>query len=126
MTPAEPTIADLVSTEVVKLPSWFTSGAALRVAKLKRVSHLLVENRRKIVGSVSRKMLESAPAGAPLQACMHATPASIRLSAPAHEGWARMMVLGVECLPGLEGALLVGLVTRDSIRDAGLGLREVA
>jgi Mg/Co/Ni transporter MgtE len=122
----EPTIANLVSTKVVKLPSWFTAGAALGIAKLKRVTHLLVDDRRQIVGSVSRAALESAPVDAPLQTVMRPTSASIRLSAPAHEAWARMLVHGVECLPVLEGALLVGMVTLESVRDAGLGVQEVA
>jgi CBS domain-containing protein len=120
------TIANLISTKVVKLPSWFTAGAALGIAKLKRVSHLLVEDRRQIVGSVSRETLESSPADAPLQACMRPTSASIGPSAPAHEAWARMLVHGVECLPVFEGALLVGLLTLEAVRDAGLGVQEVA
>jgi Mg/Co/Ni transporter MgtE len=123
---SEPTIANLVSTKVVKLPSWFTAGAALRVTRLKRVSHLLVEDRRQIVGSVSRAALESAPSDAPLATCMDATSASIRLSAPAHEAWARMMVVGAECLPVLEGALLVGIVTLDAVRAVGLGFQDAA
>ena len=123
---AEPTVANLLSTKVVKLPSWFTAGAALGIAKLKRVSHLLIEDRRQIVGAVSRETLASSPPDAPLQVCMQPSTASIRLSAPAHEAWARMLVHGVECLPVLEGALLVGLVTLESVRDAGLGVQEVA
>jgi CBS domain-containing protein len=120
------TIANLLSTKLVKLPTWFTAGAALGIARLKRVSHLLVEERRQIVGSVSRATLESSPPDAPLATCMRPTTAFIRLSAPAHEAWARMLVHGVECLPVLEGALLVGLVTMDAVRDAGLGVQEVA
>ncbi len=122
----EPTIGNLVSTKVVKLPSWFTAGAALRIARLKRVSHLLVEDRRQVVGSVSRQALEAAPSEAALATCMDASGASIRLSAPVHEAWARMMVVGVQCLPVMEGALLVGLVTLDAVREAGLGLQDAA
>ncbi len=122
----EPTISTLVSTKVVKLPSWFTAGAALRVAKLKGVSNLLVEDRRQIVGSVSRRALEEASSDAPLGACMDATNASISLGAPVHEAWARMLVQGVECLPVLQGALLVGVVTMDAVREANLGLQDVA
>jgi Mg/Co/Ni transporter MgtE len=122
----EPTISSLVSTKVVKLPSWFTAGAALRVAKLKRVPHLLIEDRRQIVGSVSRSALEEAPPESPLAACMNPSGASIALSAPVHEAWARMLVHGVECLPVLQGALLVGVVTLDAVRAADLGLQDVA
>jgi CBS domain-containing protein len=122
----ETTISSLVSTKVVKLPSWFTAGAALRVARLKGVAHLLVEDRRQFVGSVSREALEQAPSEAPLATCMVATSASIALSAPAHEAWARMLVNGVECLPVLQGALLVGMVTMQAVREAQLGLQDVA
>jgi signal-transduction protein with cAMP-binding, CBS, and nucleotidyltransferase domain len=122
----EPTISSLVSTKVVKLPSWFTAGAALRVAKLKRVAHLLIEDRRQIVGSVSREHLETTAPDAPLGACMTATSASIEPSAPVHEAWARMLVNGVECLPVQQGALLVGLVSLQSVREAQLGLQDVA
>jgi Mg/Co/Ni transporter MgtE len=122
----EPTIANLVSTRVVKLPSWFTAGAALRVARLKRVSYLLIEDRRQIVGSVSKAALEAAPPEAALATCMDATTASIGLSARAHEAWARMMVVGAQCLPVLQGALLVGIVTLDAVRPVGLGLQDAA
>jgi CBS domain-containing protein len=122
----EPTISSLVSTKVVKLPSWFTAAAALRIAKLKGVAHLLVEDRRQIVGSVSKSQLETAAADAPLGACMTATSASIGPGAPVHEAWARMLVNGVECLPVQQGALLVGLVTLQAVREAQLGLQDVA
>jgi hypothetical protein len=120
----EPTIASLVSTKLVKLPFWFTAGAALRIARLKQVSHLLVEDRRRIVGSVSREFLESTPAAASLATCMTVTNAGIPLSAPAHQAWARMMVHGSECLPVFEGSLLVGLVTLEDVRGPGLGIQE--
>jgi CBS-domain-containing membrane protein len=122
----EPTISSLVSTKVVKLPSWFTAGAALRIAKLKNVSNLLIEDRRQIVGSVSREALEEAASDAPLATCMSPSSASISLAAPVHEAWARMLVHGVECLPVLQGALLVGVVTMQAVREADLGLQDVA
>ena len=37
-----------------------------------------------------------------------------------------MLVPGVECLPVLQGALLVGVVTLQAVREAHLGLQDVA
>jgi CBS domain-containing protein len=121
----EPTVASLVSTKLLKLPFWFTAGAALRIARLKQVFHLLVEDRRRIVGSVSRETLESMPPAAPLVTCMTVTNAGIHPSAPVHQAWARMMVHGSQCLPVFEGSLLVGLVTLEDVRGPGLGIQEV-
>jgi hypothetical protein len=46
---------------VVRVPCWFTTAQALRVAHLKGAEHLLVE-RGGSWGSVSRRALEMAPA----------------------------------------------------------------
>jgi CBS domain len=102
-------VAALATTLVVKVPSWFTAGAALRVARLKGADHLLVLDRQKLIGSVSTAVLAVTPGHHPLQRCMTRCSARVTPDAPAAEAWRLMARLGVDCLPVVSGALLVGI-----------------
>ena len=54
--------AALLSERFVRVPAWFTAGAALQIAKLKHAARILVEARSQIVGFVDVGRLEtSAP-----------------------------------------------------------------
>jgi CBS domain-containing protein len=101
----------------VKVPSWFTSGAALRVAQLKGVSHLLVLDRGAVVGTVAARVLALAPIWRPLAQLMVTTIASVAADASVDEARALMGSLDLECLPVTSGPLLVGLVTRAQLAE---------
>jgi Mg/Co/Ni transporter MgtE len=103
------------STVVVKVPCWFTAGAALRVAQLKRVEFLLVLDRGAVAGTVSRRVLAAAPASEPLGRWMTASTAVVSSEAPCEEAWRVMALQGLECLPVVHGPLLVGLVAREDL-----------
>lgn len=104
----------------VKVPSWFTSGAALRVAQLKGVSHLLVLDRRAVVGTVAARKLALAPIWRPLAQLMVATTATVAAEASLDEARALMTSLDLECVPVTSGPLLVGLITRDELVEGPL------
>jgi hypothetical protein len=46
----------------VRVPVWVTTAQALRVAELKRVDRVHVEDRGLVRGSISRQLLATAPA----------------------------------------------------------------
>jgi Mg/Co/Ni transporter MgtE len=101
----------------VKVPSWFTAGAALRVAQLKQVEYLLVLDRGAVVGTVGARALASAPAGDPVARSMNASPATVTPETSRREAWRLMACLGLDCLPVTSGMLLVGVVTRAALED---------
>jgi CBS domain-containing protein len=101
----------------VKVPSWFTSGAALRVAQLKRVEFLLVIDRGAVVGIVGRRVLSAAAPHEPLARSMVACTAALTPELSLGEARARMSSLGLDCLPVTSGPLLVGVVTREDLTE---------
>jgi CBS domain-containing protein len=116
--PRSRTVGELASTGTVKLPSWFTAAAALRVARLKGVEHLLVTDRSMVVGSVSAHALGNARATEPLARLMTAGDVTIAAEASEEEAWALMSRRGVECLAVVSGAILLGVVTRGDLAAA--------
>jgi CBS domain-containing protein len=109
------TIAACVLPGVVKVPSWFTVGAALRVAVCKGVGHLLVVDRGSVVGTIAVSVLRTAPAQQPLARWMTPSTATLSPETPRAEAAWLMTSLGVDCLPVASGFLLVGLVSRDDL-----------
>jgi Mg/Co/Ni transporter MgtE len=103
------------STSFVKVPAWFSAGAALRVAQLKGVAYLLVEDRGAVVGTVSAHLLRTAPAAEPLARWMSPMKLTVSAETSRAEAGRLMECLGVECLPVSSGVLLIGLVTREDL-----------
>jgi CBS domain-containing protein len=114
--PETTTVGSCASTSVVKVPSWFTAGAAARVAQLKGVAHLLVVDRGAVVGTAARATLLAAPASEPLARIMSAT-VSVTPETSREEAWRLMALQGLDCLAVVSGPLLVGLVTREDLAD---------
>jgi CBS domain-containing protein len=112
---SQDTVGTRASTALVKVPSWFTVGAAARVAQLKGVEHLLVLDRGGLVGTAGRTALAGAPASDPLARWMTATSATLDAGASLEDAARSMDRLGADCLPVTIGPLLVGLVTRDDL-----------
>ena len=115
--PAAQTVGARARATVVKVPSWFTVSAALRVAQLKAVSHLLILDRGLLVGAIDARTLLSSPANDPLARWMTASTATVALEASTSEALRLMMRLDLDCLPVTSGPLLVGLVTREDLAD---------
>jgi Mg/Co/Ni transporter MgtE len=109
--PANPTVADVASTLVVKVPGWFTAGAALRVARLKGADHLLVVDRQQLIGSISADTLAAASPQVPLERLMTRTGATVTPETPLRDAHRLMARAGVGCLPVVSGALLLGVVS---------------
>lgn len=104
-------VADVVRTDVVRVPGWFTIGQAHRVAMLKRVSHILVEDRGQVSGAVSATVLASAPATDLVARWAYRTGAQLSPEAPVAAAEQILRSQGVSCLPVVTGGLLVGTVT---------------
>lgn len=114
---AEEQVGARAHAGVVKVESWFTAGAALRVAQLKGVQHLLVLDRGRVLGAIGLVELALAPPTRPLGRCMPLNPPIVASDTPVQDARRLMSVLGVDCMVVTAGPLLVGLVTRDDLED---------
>jgi Mg/Co/Ni transporter MgtE len=112
---AEPSVGDLMSTRPIKVPAWFTAAAALRVARLKRAPYLFVLDRQQLVGSVSVDLLARAAAHAPVARAMVGSRLSVCPDTSRQAALCLMNQHGLDCLPVVSGALLVGVVTRSAL-----------
>jgi CBS domain-containing protein len=115
--PRERTVGELANVDVVKVPSWFTVAAALRVARLKGVSHVLVTDRHSVVGTIAADVMAHAPGPDPLARWMTASDVTIAADASEEEAW-RLMSAGLDCLPVVSGAILLGIITRAELASA--------
>jgi CBS domain-containing protein len=100
---------------LVKVPSWFTVAAGLRVAQLKGVAHLLVLDRGRVAGTIATSALAEAPATDPIARWMTPATTTVACETPVSETLRLMAALGLACVPISAGPLLVGLVTRDDL-----------
>jgi len=112
-------VGDLLTARFAKLPDWFTVGAALRVARLKGVDHLLVVDRGAVVGVAEARVLEGAPERDPLSRWTPASRATLTPETPIDEARRLMAAQGVASMPVTSGALLVGIVTLAALARAG-------
>jgi CBS domain-containing protein len=110
-------VGDRARALPVKVPSWFTAGAALRVAQLKGVEHLLVLDRGRVMGAIGRAELAAAPPTDPLGRWIAIAPATVEAQVSVSEARQLMASLGLTSLVVTAGPLLLGLVTRDDVSD---------
>jgi len=102
---------------LVKVPSWFTAAAALRVAQLKSADHLLVLDRGRVLGALSRAELAGTPPTRPLGRCLPLSSPIIASETPVGDALRLMDSLDLDCLVVTAGPMLVGLVTRSDLAD---------
>ena len=100
------------------IPARLSMAAARKIARLKRVSLLFVEQGERLVGLLDARALARAPDDAgvaasmtPIRACLHPAMSVAR----ALDVFIR---LGATALPVSVGAFLLGAVTRDDVERA--------
>ena len=76
--PTSGRVADVIDGTAVRVPSWFTAAQACQVASLKRVHHLLVEERGQVAGTVAVTALARAAATDPVARWMVRSPSTSR------------------------------------------------
>jgi CBS domain-containing protein len=116
-------VADVLRATVVRIPVWFTAAQARRVAALKGVDHLLVEEHGRVAGSVSVAALFGAASGDPVARCMSRSRAHLTPELSLAEAERQMKREGVSCLPVVTGGLLVGIV---GLADVGGDIAHAA
>jgi Mg/Co/Ni transporter MgtE len=108
-------VGEVTRTSFVRIPSWFTAAQALRVAHLKAVAHLLIEERGRLVGSIGVAALTSAPATDPVARWMDRSAAHLTPDLSCAEAERVLRREGVTCLPVVTGGLLVGTASLEEL-----------
>jgi Mg/Co/Ni transporter MgtE len=108
-------VADVIATAYVRIPAWFTVAQARKVAALKGVDHLLVEEHGRVAGSISIAILFQAGPMDTLARWMSRSRATLSPDLSLEEAEQRLRREGVSCLPVVTGGLLVGTACLDDV-----------
>jgi CBS domain-containing protein len=122
--PAPRPVAACMRATIARVPGWFTVAQARRVAQLKKVDCLLVDDKAGVSGAASVATLALAPAGDLVARWMVRTSVSVDAGATTAEAAAHLHAAGSACLPVTAGGMLVGTISladllfdRDEDRD---------
>jgi CBS domain-containing protein len=96
---------------IARVPGWFTVAQARRVAELKGVAHVLVDDKSGASGTAAVATLAAAPAGDLLARWTARTAASLDADASLEVAEALLRAEGAACLPVTAGGMLVGTIS---------------
>jgi CBS domain-containing protein len=128
-------VREVMRRDFVTVPAHASLGEAIRIMRLARMRHLLVERNGVLVGLLSYRDLQDraledrsrdpAPLGRPdvaVEAAMVDSPYAVSPDAPLSDAASRMCRFRVGCLPVVEasdaGPRLVGLLTEADLLQA--------
>jgi CBS domain-containing protein len=111
-------IGDLAIRPIPVVPAHLTMAAARKVAALKRISLLLVEQNEQLVGVVGERALATAADPMPIAAAMHRLGACLRPGMSAAQARALFIRTGAAVLPVIAGGFVLGAVARGAVERA--------
>jgi CBS domain-containing protein len=100
------------------IPARLSMAAARKIARLKRVSLLFVEQGERLVGLVDARALARAPDDAGVAASMTPIRVCLHPAMSAARALDVLIRLGASALPVTVGAFLIGAVTRADVERA--------
>jgi hypothetical protein len=100
-----------MKTVIARVPGWFTVAQARRVAELKGVDHVLVDDKSGASGTASLATLAAAPAADLVARWTVRTTASVNADTSLDLAGARLRAEGAACLPVTTGGMLVGTIS---------------
>lgn len=116
-------VRDHMSTPVITASAVNTVAAALKTMRDHSLHHLaVVDERRKLIGIVTRRDLGGRPAADPVSVHMTRTPYVTSPDTPLVQAATQMRDLHVGALPVLDRGELVGIITESDILDDFLEL----
>ncbi|HEY0715597.1 MAG TPA: CBS domain-containing protein [Polyangia bacterium] len=113
------TLEDVVCTRLVRLPSWFTMAQAARVAELRGVEHVLVEEQGRVRGFVDRRALREGRPHDTLARWMNRSETFAEPHMSVAEARMLMRREGQSCLLVARGGILIGTVSEDDLDSFG-------
>jgi hypothetical protein len=104
-------VGDCMNAVIARVPGWFTVAQARRVAELKGVAHILVDDKSGASGTAAVATLAAAPAGDLLARWTARTAASVDADASLEAAEGLLRAEGAACLPVTAGGMLVGTIS---------------
>ncbi len=115
-------VKDLMKRDVTTIGVRESAGDALQRMRGKRIRHLVVMEKREIVGVLADRDLlgnnDRELASLPVGDIMTSDPATIEPDDPISKAANRMRGRGIGCLPVVEGGNLVGILTTTDLLEA--------
>jgi CBS domain-containing protein len=111
-------VGDCMNAVIARVPGWFSVAQARRVAELKGVEHVLVDDKSGASGAASLAALKLAPAGDLLARWTMRSSASVDADSSLEVAEALLRAERAACLPVTAGGLLVGTI---SLADLAVG-----
>jgi Mg/Co/Ni transporter MgtE len=96
---------------IARVPGWFTVAQSRRVAELKGVAHVLVDDKSGASGTASLATLAGAPPTDLVARWTVRTTASVHADTTLDEAEALLRAEGAACLPVTTGGMLVGTIS---------------
>ena len=115
-TPDPRRVGDCVNAVIARVPGWFTVAQARRVAELKGVAHVLVDDKSGASGTASVATLASAPAADLVARWTVRTAASVDAETSLEVADALLHAEGAACLPVTTGGMLVGTISAADLK----------
>jgi Mg/Co/Ni transporter MgtE len=121
--PHSMTVANLVRTQIVRLPARFTVEQARRVVTLRGLDYVFIEDDGQVCGFVDRCSLWRTAPDERLSRWI--CPGELSIAAEASLGQARALMLEnhLECLPVIKRGILIGAI---ALADIVFNLEAVA
>lgn len=110
-------VAEVMGTDMFTVTPDTAVAAALRLALVKNVKHFLVVDDGSLTGIVCESDLQSVGNGKLVSDCMKSPVLCISPETTLEQAAGIMEENAVGCLPVVTGAFLVGVVTRDGLRN---------
>lgn len=104
-------VGDCMNAVIARVPGWFTVAQARRVAELKGVAHVLVDDKSGASGTASLATLAEAPPSDLVARWTVRTTASVNADTGLDVAGALLRAEGAACLPVTTGGLLVGTIS---------------
>jgi hypothetical protein len=104
-------VGDCMNAVIARVPGWFTVAQARRVAELKGVTHVLIDDKSGASGTASVATLARAPGTDLVARWTVRTAASVDAETSLDVAEALLRAEGAACLPVTTGGMLVGTVS---------------
>ena len=104
-------VGDCMNAVIARVPGWFTVAQASRVAELKGVAHVLVDDKSGASGAASVATLAGAPGADLVARWTVRTTASVNADTSLDLAEALLRAESAACLPVTTGGMLVGTIS---------------
>lgn len=108
-------VADFLKSAIARVPGWFTVAQARRVAELKGVDHLLVDDKQGLTGTAALSTLAVAPPTDLVARWATRSATTVAPTLSIEEAEQQLRAGGSACLPVVSGGMLIGTISLNDL-----------